>query len=329
MLQHAPMSFFKKFFSKEKEKDLEQGLEKTKEGLLGKIARVFTGKSKIDQEVLDEVETILIQADVGLETTVKIINRIEKRVSRDKYTSMDELSRLLREEISGLLSEHTAVEWDDYEVPIASRPYVVLVVGVNGVGKTTSIGKIAHQYQSKGYKVVLGAADTFRAAAVDQLEIWADRVGCDFFSKGMGADPAAVAFEAVQHGVRTGADVVIIDTAGRLHNKAGLMAELGKIRRSVDKALPGAPHDALLVLDATTGQNAFEQCRHFSDVTQITGLILTKLDGTAKGGVAIGISDQYRIPIRFIGVGEAMNQLQIFNRQAFVNALFEKSNASL
>jgi fused signal recognition particle receptor len=323
------MSFFKRFFSKQKEEDLDKGLEKTKEGLLGKISRMFTGKTEVDQDVLDELETILIQSDVGLETTIKIINRIEKRVERDKYTSTEELSQILRNEIVLLLAENNTNEWEDFEPPVATKPYIVLVVGVNGVGKTTTIGKLAHQYREQGHKVMLAAADTFRAAAVDQLKIWADRSGSGFYTKGMGADPAAVAFEAVQAAMRDGYDIVLIDTAGRLHNKSGLMAELSKINRSISKSLPDAPHDVLLVLDATTGQNAYEQCKEFSEVTTVTALALTKLDGTAKGGVAIGISDRFKIPIRFIGVGEGITHLQIFNKKAFIDALFSKSKAAI
>ena len=319
------MSFFKKFFSKEKEQELEQGLEKTKSSLFQKISKAVAGKSTVDVEVLDELEAALISSDVGLDTTIKIINRIEARVARDKYLNASELNSILRDEIAGLLTENNTIDLDDFDLPEGKKPYVLLVVGVNGVGKTTTIGKLAYQYKQKGYSVLLGAGDTFRAAAVDQLKVWSERVGCAFFSKGMDTDPAAVAFEAVQEGIRSNADVVIIDTAGRLHTKTHLMRELTKIQRSIDKCLPGAPHDVMLVLDATTGQNAFEQCKQFSEATEVTALALTKLDGTAKGGVALGISDQFKIPIRFIGVGERIDQLQVFNKKAFVESLFKGS----
>ncbi|MCE2823615.1 MAG: signal recognition particle-docking protein FtsY [Saprospiraceae bacterium] len=312
------MGFFDKFFSKDKKEDLDKGLEKTKEGFFGKISRAVAGKSTVDEEVLDELESILISGDVGLDTTVKIIERIEARVSRDKYVNTTELNEILRDEIVSLLAENNTADVEDYTVPQDKRPYVMLVIGVNGVGKTTTIGKLAYQLKHKGYKIVLGAADTYRAAAVDQLKIWADRVGCDFYSKGMNADPAAVAFETTRFALENNCDIAIIDTAGRLHNKSHLMQELGKIHRSIEKNLPGAPHDVLLVLDASTGQNAQEQARHFTEVAPITCLALTKLDGTAKGGVAISISDQFRIPIRYIGVGESIDKLQIFNKRAFV-----------
>ncbi|TXB63105.1 signal recognition particle-docking protein FtsY [Phaeodactylibacter luteus] len=317
------MSFFKKFFSKDKKEDLDKGLEKTKSNLFGKITKAVAGKSTVDDEVLDELESILISSDVGLDTTVKIIDRIEQRVRRDKYVTTKELNELLRDEIVQLLAEHNTVDLEDYTLPSAAKPCIILVVGVNGVGKTTTIGKLAHQYKSQGKKVVLGAGDTFRAAAVDQLKIWSERVGCDFYSKGMQADPAAVAFETVQYAIQHNCDVAIIDTAGRLHTKINLMNELSKIRRSVSKSLDGAPHEVLLVLDATTGQNAFEQAKHFTDATDVSALALTKLDGTAKGGVAIGISDQFKVPIKYIGVGEGITQLQIFNKRAFVESLFE------
>ena len=316
------MGFFDKFFSKEKKEDLDKGLEKTKEGFFGKLNRVVAGKNTVDTEVLDELETVLISSDVGLETTVKIIERIEKRVAKDKYVNATELNAILRDEIVALLAENNTADVEDYEIPAGKKPYVLLVIGVNGVGKTTTIGKLAYQYQQKGYKVVLGAADTFRAAAVDQLKIWADRVGCDFYSKGMNADPAAVAFETTSYAIENQCDIAIIDTAGRLHNKSHLMLELGKIHRSIEKSLPGAPHDVLLVLDASTGQNAQEQAKQFTEVAPISCLALTKLDGTAKGGVAISISDQFKIPIRFIGVGESIDKLQIFNKKAFVESLF-------
>ncbi|MCR9103392.1 MAG: signal recognition particle-docking protein FtsY [bacterium] len=317
------MSFFKKFFNKEKKEDLDKGLEKTKSSLFGQITKAVAGKSTVDEEVLDELESILIASDVGLDTTVKIIDRIEERVRRDKYLNTSELNEILRDEIVQLLAENNTVDIEDYTLPSDSKPNVILVVGVNGVGKTTTIGKLAHQYKAKGKKVVLGAGDTFRAAAVDQLEIWSKRVGCDFFSKGMNTDPAAVAYETVQHAIQNDCDVAIIDTAGRLHTKVNLMKELSKIRRSVAKSLDGAPHEVLLVLDATTGQNAFEQAKHFTDATEVSALALTKLDGTAKGGVAIGISDQFKVPIKYIGVGEGIEQLQVFNKRAFVESLFE------
>lgn len=321
------MSFFNKFFSREKEQELEQGLEKTKSNLFQKLSKAVAGKSKVDIEVLDELEAALIASDVGLPTTIKIIERIEARVARDKYLNTSELNSILRDEIAALLTENNTADLDDFEVPGSKKPYVMLVVGVNGVGKTTTIGKLAYQYKQKGLNVLLGAGDTFRAAAVDQLKVWSDRVGCGFFSKGMNTDPAAVAFEAVQEGLRTNADVIIIDTAGRLHTKTHLMRELTKIKNSVHKSLPGAPHDVMLVLDATTGQNAIEQCRQFSEATEVTCLTLTKLDGTAKGGVALGISDQFKIPIRFIGVGEKIDQLQVFNKKAFVESLFKGATA--
>ncbi len=319
------MSFFKKFFTKKKKEDLDQGLEKTKTSFLDKISKVVAGKDKVDEEVLDELENILITSDVGLDTTVKIIERIEARVSKDKYVNTAELNNILRDEIVQMLAENNnKEELEDFTLPEGSRPYIILVVGVNGVGKTTTIGKLAHQYKEKGYKVVLGASDTFRAAAVDQLKIWAGRVGCDFYDKGMDADPAAVAYETVQYAMNNNCDVAIIDTAGRLHTKKYLMEELTKIRRSIGKKMDGAPHDTMLVLDATTGQNAFEQCAKFTEATQVSSLALTKVDGSAKGGVAIGISDQFKIPIKFIGVGEGMDMLQIFNKKAFVESLFEK-----
>lgn len=325
------MSFFKKFFSREKEEDLDKGLEKTKESFFGKIARAVAGKSKVDEEVLDELESILISSDVGLDTTVKIIGRIEQRVSRDKFVSTDELNFILKDEIVNLLSENNAAEVEDYAIALPEKsadgkkvPYVLMVVGVNGVGKTTTIGKLAYQFKKQGYKVVLGAGDTFRAAAVDQLKIWADRVGCDFYAKGMNTDPAAVAYETLNYAIQNDCDIAIIDTAGRLHNKVGLMQELGKIKRSMSKRLDTAPHDVMLVLDASTGQNAIEQAKHFTEVTDVSCLALTKLDGTAKGGVAIGISDMFKIPIKYIGVGEAIDKLQVFNKKAFVESLFKR-----
>ncbi|MBK8196683.1 MAG: signal recognition particle-docking protein FtsY [Lewinellaceae bacterium] len=318
------MGFFDKFFNREKKEDLDKGLEKTKEGFFDKLSRAVAGKTTVDVEVLDELENVLISSDVGLDTTVKIIGRIEERVARDKYVNTSELNEILRDEIVRLLAENNTEDAEDFDVPAGKKPYVLLVIGVNGVGKTTTIGKLAHQFKQNGYKVVLGAADTFRAAAVDQLKIWADSVGCDLYSKGMNADPGAVAFETTQYALDNQCDIAIIDTAGRLHNKTHLMQELGKIHRSIEKKLPGAPHDVLLVLDASTGQNAQEQAKQFTEVAPITCLALTKLDGTAKGGVAISISDQFRIPIRYIGVGESIDKLQIFNKRAFVESLFQQ-----
>ena len=318
------MSFFKKFFTKEKKEDLDKGLEKTKTGIFSKISRAVAGKSKIDDEVLDELEGILISSDVGLETTVKIIERIEDRVARDKFVGTSELNEILRDEIVQLLSENKTEDIEDYVYPEDQVPHSILVVGVNGVGKTTTIGKMAHQYQLRGKTVVMGAADTFRAAAVDQLKIWSDRVGCQFYSKGMNTDPAAVAYETVKYAIDNKIDVAIIDTAGRLHNKPGLMRELSKIYRSTNKSLEGAPHEVLLVLDATTGQNAIEQAKHFTEATEVSAIALTKLDGTAKGGIVLGISDLFKIPIKYIGVGEGLEHLQIFNKRAFVESLFGK-----
>ncbi len=317
------MSFFTNFFSKEKKEDLDKGLEKTKSSFLGKLTKAVAGKSTVDVEVLDELENILIASDVGLDTTIKIIERIEARVARDKYLNTSELNHILRDEIVQLLSENNTSDIEGYDLPSPARPCVIMVVGVNGVGKTTTIGKLAWQYKKQGKRVVLGAADTFRAAAVDQLKIWSERVGCDFYSKGMHTDPAAVAYETVQYARNNDCDVAIVDTAGRLHTKINLMKELGKIKRSVSKSMEGAPHEVLLVLDATTGQNAIEQAKHFTDATEVSALALTKLDGTAKGGVAIGISDQFKVPIKYIGVGEAIDKLQVFNKRAFVDSLFE------
>lgn len=316
------MSFFGKFFSREKKEDLDKGLEKTKSNFFGKLTKAVAGKSTVDVEVLDELENILITSDVGLDTTVKIIERIEERVARDKYISTSELNDILRDEIVNLLAENNTEDLEDFNLPSTEIPTIILVVGVNGVGKTTTIGKLAWQYKNRGKKVVLGAGDTFRAAAVDQLKIWSERVGCDFYSKGMNTDPAAVAYETVNFAMENGHDVAIIDTAGRLHTKINLMKELGKIKRSIAKKMPSAPHEVLLVLDATTGQNAIEQAKHFTKATDVTALALTKLDGTAKGGVVLGISDIFKIPIKYIGVGEAIDKLQIFNKRAFVESLF-------
>jgi len=316
------MSFFKKFFTKEKEEDLNKGIEKTKSSFFGQISKAVAGKSKVDISFLDELEQILISSDVGLETTIKIIDKLEEKVAEEKYINTAELNDILKRVVVDILSENESVEIEDFSLPTGTKPHVTLVVGVNGVGKTTTIGKIAHQYRKQGNSLVLGAGDTFRAAAVDQLEIWSKRADTFFFSKGMNTDPAAVAYETVQFAENMSLDAVIIDTAGRLHTKKHLMEELSKIKRSIDKKLPGAPHEVLLVLDATTGQNAVEQAKKFTEATEVTALALTKLDGTAKGGVAIGISDQFKIPIKYIGVGEGMEQLQIFNKQAFVDSLF-------
>ncbi len=318
------MSFFKKFFSKEKQEDLDKGLEKTKTGFFEKITKAVAGKSTVDVEVLDELENILIASDVGLATTVKIIQRIEARVSKDKYLNTSELNGIMRDEIVRLLEENNTQDTEGFDTPPGIKPYVLLVVGVNGVGKTTTIGKLAYAFKKEGKRVVIGAGDTFRAAAVDQLKIWADRVGCDFFAKGMNTDPAAVAYETVDFAIKNNCDVAIIDTAGRLHTKVNLMNELGKIRRSASKRLEGCPHDVLMVLDATTGQNAIEQAKQFTAATEVTCLALTKLDGTAKGGVAIGISDQFKIPIKYIGIGESIDKLQVFNKRAFVESFFNK-----
>ncbi|MFO0495188.1 MAG: signal recognition particle-docking protein FtsY [Flavobacteriia bacterium] len=317
------MAFFG-LFSKEKKETLDKGLEKTKQSFLGKLARTIVGKSKVDDEVLDNLEEELITSDVGVETTLKIIDRIEARVSRDKVLGTNELNTILKEEIAALLEENNSGETGsiEFEKP-ADGPYVIMVVGVNGVGKTTTIGKLAHQLKSAGKKVVLGAADTFRAAAVDQLIIWSERVGVPIVQQGMGADPASVAYDTLQSAKSQNADVVIIDTAGRLHNKVNLMNELSKIKRVMEKVVPSAPHEILLVLDGSTGQNAYEQAKQFSLATDINALAITKLDGTAKGGVVIGISDQMKIPVKYIGVGEGINDLQLFNKHEFVDSLFE------
>jgi len=317
------MSIFKKYFSKDKKKDLDVGLEKTKKSLFGQIAKAVAGKSTVDESFLDELEGILISSDVGLDTTVKIIERLEKKVSEVKYINTNELNTILKGVVVDILSENNTEDVEDFTYPDFHIPYVILVVGVNGVGKTTTIGKLTHQFKKKGKKIVLGAADTFRAAAVDQLKIWADRNEVDFYSKGMHTDPASVAYETVQYAMNNDIDLCIIDTAGRLHTKKHLMVELTKIKNSINKRLPGAPHEVMLVLDATTGQNAIEQATHFSEATDVTSLALTKLDGSAKGGVVLGISDQFKIPIKYIGVGEGIEHLQVFNRAAFVDALFE------
>ncbi|WP_018476582.1 signal recognition particle-docking protein FtsY [Pontibacter roseus] len=313
------------FFSKEKKKEsLDKGLEKTKTSFFGQLSKAVVGKSTVDVEVLDELEEILVHADVGVETTVKIIDRIEKRVARDKYVGTDELDKILREEIAALLEENRAGDGANFELPKDIKPYVIMVVGVNGVGKTTTIGKLASQFHKAGKKVVLGAADTFRAAAVDQLIIWGERVGVPVISHGMNTDPASVAYDAVKRGVELNADVVIIDTAGRLHNKVGLMNELAKIKRVMQKITPDTPHEVLLVLDGSTGQNALLQAREFTKATDVTALAITKLDGTAKGGVVIGISDEFKIPVKYIGVGEKIEDLQLFDKHEFVDSFFSR-----
>jgi len=317
------MSFFKRLFSSEKKETLDKGLEKSKTSFFSKLSKAVAGKSKVDDEVLDNLEDILISSDVGVNTTLKIITRIEERVSRDKYLGTDELNQILREEISALLSETKSGESTEFDIPKNKKPYVIMVVGVNGVGKTTTIGKLAHQFKKAGYSVVLGAADTFRAAAIDQLQIWADRVGVPIVRQQMGSDPASVAFDTLESAVAQKADVVIIDTAGRLHNKVGLMNELSKVKRVMQKVLVDAPHDVLLVLDGSTGQNAFEQAKQFTAATEVSALAVTKLDGTAKGGVVIGISDQFQIPVKYIGVGEGIEDLQVFNKYEFVDSFFK------
>lgn len=309
-------------FNKKSKETLDKGLEKTKESVFGKLTRAVAGKSKIDDDVLDNLEEVLITSDVGVETTLKIIHRIEERVARDKYVSTTELNTILREEIMALMAENNALDNDNWELPSDHKPYVILVVGVNGVGKTTTIGKLAHQFKKAGKKVYLGAADTFRAAAVEQISIWGERVGVPVVKQQMGADPASVAFDTLQSAQANAADVVLIDTAGRLHNKVNLMNELKKIKEVMKKVTPTAPDEVMLVLDGSTGQNAFEQAKQFSAVTQITSLAITKLDGTAKGGVVIGISDQLKVPVKYIGLGEQMDDLQLFNRREFVDSLF-------
>ena len=324
------MSFFKKIFSSEKKETLDKGLEKTKTSFLGKLSKAVAGKSKVDDDVLDNLEEVLVSSDVGVNTTLKVIERIEERVSKDKYLGTDELNQILREEIAALLSETNSGEETEYTIPElpkqesgAKTPYVLMVVGVNGVGKTTTIGKLAYQFKKQGLKVVLGAADTFRAAAIDQLQVWADRVDVPMVRQDMGSDPASVAFDALESGVNQEADVIIIDTAGRLHNKVNLMNELTKVKRVMQKVVGDAPHDVLLVLDGSTGQNAFEQAKQFTAATEVTSLAVTKLDGTAKGGVVIGISDQFKIPVKYIGVGEGIEDLQVFNKYEFVDSFFK------
>ncbi|APZ46794.1 signal recognition particle-docking protein FtsY [Polaribacter reichenbachii] len=323
------MSFFKKIFSKEKKETLDKGLEKTKESFFGKLSKAVAGKSKVDDDVLDNLEEVLVASDVGVNTTLKIIERIEERVAKDKYVGTDELNRILREEIAGLLSETNIGNESEFIIPEIPKkdgnkmPYVLMVVGVNGVGKTTTIGKLASQFKKQGLKVVLGAADTFRAAAIDQLQVWADRTDVPIIRQEMGSDPASVAFDTLKSAVNQDADVVIIDTAGRLHNKVNLMNELTKIKRVMQKVVDNSPHDVLLVLDGSTGQNAFEQAKQFTKATEVTSLAVTKLDGTAKGGVVIGISDQFKIPVKYIGVGEGIDDLQVFNKVEFVDSFFK------
>lgn len=326
------MSFFKKIFSSDKKdpnlseqekQTLDKGLEKSKTTFFSKLSKAVAGKTKVDDDVLDNLEEILVSSDVGVTTTLKIIERIEKRVAEDKYLGTSELNQILREEIAGLLSENNTDDAVNYSIIKDVKPYVIMVVGVNGVGKTTTIGKLASQFKKAGYSVVLGAADTFRAAAIDQLQIWADRVDVPIVRQQMGSDPASVAFDTLQSAVSQNADIVIIDTAGRLHNKVNLMNELTKVKRVMQKVVPNAPHDVMLVLDGSTGQNAFEQAKQFTAATEVTSLAVTKLDGTAKGGVVIGISDQFKIPVRYIGVGEGINDLQVFNKHEFVDSFFK------
>ncbi len=326
------MSFFKRIFSSDKKEEslneqekesLDKGLEKSKTTFFSKLSKAVAGKSKVDDEVLDNLEDILISSDVGVNTTLKVIQRIEARVAADKYLGVGELNQILREEIASLLSETNSGEATEFVTPIQTKPYVLMVVGVNGVGKTTTIGKLAYQFKKAGHKVVLGAADTFRAAAIDQLQIWADRVGVPIVRQNMGSDPASVAFDTLQSAVAQDADIVIIDTAGRLHNKVNLMNELTKVKRVMQKVVGDAPHDVLLVLDGSTGQNAFEQAKQFTAATEVTSLAVTKLDGTAKGGVVIGISDQFQIPVKYIGVGEGIEDLQVFNKFEFVDSFFK------
>ncbi|MDR1783108.1 MAG: signal recognition particle-docking protein FtsY [Dysgonamonadaceae bacterium] len=317
------MGFFN-LFTKEKKDNLDKGLSKTKESVFAKLTRVVAGRSKVDEAVLDDLEEMLITSDVGVETTLKIINRIEKRIAKDKYINSDELSFILRDEIASLLADNDTEELADFELPDNKRPYVIMVVGVNGVGKTTTIGKLAYHFKQTGKKVYLGAADTFRAAAVEQLTIWSERVGVPIIKQKMGSDPASVAFDTVSSAVANDADVVIIDTAGRLHNKINLMNELTKIKNVMKKIVPEAPHEVLLILDGSTGQNAFEQAKQFTAATEVTALAVTKLDGTAKGGVVIGISDQFHIPVKYIGLGEGIEDLQVFRKREFVDSLFGK-----
>lgn len=317
------MSLFKNIFSSKKKETLDKGLEKSKTSFFSKLSKAVAGKAKVDDDVLDNLEEVLVTSDVGVDTTLKIIDRIEARVSKDKYMGTDELNTILKEEIAGLLSETNSGEESEFTIPKDKKPYVIMVVGVNGAGKTTTIGKLAHQFKKQGMKVVLGAADTFRAAAIDQLQVWADRVDIPIVKQKMGSDPASVAFDTLQSAVTQNADVVIIDTAGRLHNKVNLMNELTKVKRVMEKVIDGTPHDVMLVLDGSTGQNAFEQAKQFTKATEVTSLAVTKLDGTAKGGVVIGISDQFQIPVKYIGVGEGIEDLQVFNKYEFVDSFFK------
>jgi fused signal recognition particle receptor len=317
------MGFFDKLFGKKEKDSLQEGLQKTKEGFLSKLSKAIAGKSSVDEEVLDNLEEALVGADVGIETTIQIIDRIEKRVKQDKYINTNELNKLLQEEIEAVLIDADDQSYKHFEIPAGKKPYVILVVGVNGVGKTTTIGKLAHNYKKAGHSVILGAADTFRAAAVDQLTIWSERVGVPIVKQNTGSDPSAVAFDTVQSAIARGSDIVIIDTAGRLHNKAHLMEELTKIKRVIKKLLPDAPHEVSLVLDGSTGQNALEQAKHFTAATDVSSLIITKLDGTAKGGVVLAIANQFKIPVKFIGVGEKIDDLLIFDKHEFVDSLFK------
>jgi len=317
------MGLFKNIFSSEKKETLDKGLEKSKTSFFSKLSKAVAGKATVDDDVLDELEEVLVSSDVGVKTTIKIIERIEQRVAKDKYLGTEELNQILREEIAGLLSETNTGEATDFGIPGDKKPYVLMVVGVNGVGKTTTIGKLAYQFKKKGLNVVLGAADTFRAAAIDQLQVWADRVDIPIVKQDMGSDPASVAFDTLKSGVNQDADVIIIDTAGRLHNKVNLMNELTKVKRVMQKVIGDAPHDVLLVLDGSTGQNAFEQAKQFTAATEVNSLAVTKLDGTAKGGVVIGISDQFKIPVKYIGVGEGIEDLQVFNKYEFVDSFFK------
>jgi len=320
------MSLFKKIFSSKKKETLDKGLEKSNTTFFNKLSKAVAGKSKVDDDVLDNLEEVLVSSDVGVDTTLKIITRIEARVAKDKYLGTEELNKILKEEIASLLSEINSGEETEVRIPDGVKPYVIMVVGVNGAGKTTTIGKLAHQYKNQGYKVVLGAADTFRAAAIDQLQVWADRVGVPIVKQKMGSDPASVAFDTLSSALSQDADVVIIDTAGRLHNKINLMNELTKVKKVMQKVVDNTPHDVMLVLDGSTGQNAFEQAKQFSKATEVTSLAVTKLDGTAKGGVVIGISDQFQIPVKYIGVGEGVEDLQLFNKLEFVDSFFKASS---
>lgn len=318
------MAWLNNIFSKDKKEKLDKGLEKSKDGFMSKMSRAVAGKDTVDDDVLDDLEEVLVTSDVGVDTTLKVINRIEARVARDKYLGTSELHKILREEIAGLLEENDRGIATDFEIPSVDGPFVIMVVGVNGVGKTTTIGKLASQFKNKGFKVVIGAADTFRAAAVDQIKIWGERTGVPVVSQGMGADPASVAFDTLSSAKASEADIVIIDTAGRLHNKVNLMNELGKIKNVMQKVIPNAPHEVMLVIDGSTGQNAFEQAKEFTKATEVSSLAVTKLDGTAKGGVVIGVSDQFQIPVKYIGVGEGIDDLQVFNKHEFVDSLFGK-----